>query len=191
MICMDEQPVQLVQETRTPVEATKTHPKRVDYEYERAGTAAVFMFCEPMVGWRDASVRSRRTKVDWAQAVAALAEGRYAHCERITLVLDSLNTHTKSAFYEAFELLRARKLAKRIELCFTPKHGSWLNIAEVELSAMTRQCLHHRRIGTSMPYKTRSLRGQAIQTFARGVDWRMTTEDARCKLKFIYPKIES
>ena len=192
VICMNEQPVQLVQETRTPVEATKTHPKRVDYKYERAGTAAVFMFCEPMVGWRDASVHSRRTKADWAQAVAALAEGRYAHCERITLVLDSPNTHTKGAFYEAFELLRARKLAKRIELCFTPKHGSWLNIAEVELSTMARQCLHHRRIGTIDALQDEITAWLSdTNTRQRGVDWRMTTEDARCKLKFIYPKIKS
>ena len=139
VICMDEQPVQLVKETRTPVAATKEHPKRIDYEYERAGSAAVFLFCEPMAGWRQATARSRRTKMDFAQEVAALLEGRYAGCDKVTLVLDNLNTHTMGAFYAAFEPSRARALAERINFCFTPRHGSWLNIAENELSAMTRQ----------------------------------------------------
>ena len=147
VICMDEQPVQLIRETRAPIQATSYHPKRVDYEYERAGTASIFMFTEPLSGWRQATARPRRTKTDWAEEVAALLEGRYADCPKITLVSDNLNTHTPGAFYEVFEPERARCLVRRIEFCYTPKHGSWLNVAENELSAMTRQCLSNRRIG--------------------------------------------
>ena len=147
VVCMDEQPVQLVKETRPPMAATKNRPRRVDYEYERAGTAAVFLFSEPLAGWRQATARARRTKVDWALEVAGLLEGRYAECPKITLVCDHLNTHTKGAFYEVFEPARARELVRRIEFCHTPKHGSWLNIAENELSSMTRQCVRGRRIG--------------------------------------------
>ena len=108
VVCMDEQPVQLVKETRPPMAATKNRPRRVDYEYERAGTAAVFLFSEPLAGWRQATARARRTKVDWALEVAGLLEGRYAECPKITLVCDHLNTHTKGAFYEVFEPARAR-----------------------------------------------------------------------------------
>ena len=141
VVCMDEQPVQLVKETRAPMAATKNRPRRVDYEYERAGTASIFLFSEPLAGWRQATARARRTKVDWALEVAGLLEARYADCEKITLVCDNLNTHTKGAFYKVFEPTRARQLVRRIEFCYTPKHGSWLNIAENELSAMTRQCV--------------------------------------------------
>ena len=147
VVCMDEQPVQLVKETRAPMAATKNRPRRVDYEYERAGTASVFLFSEPLAGWRQATARARRTKVDWALEVAGLLEGRYADCEKITLVCDNLNTHTKGAFYKVFEPTRARQLVRRIEFCYTPKHGSWLNIAENELSSLTRQCVRGRRIG--------------------------------------------
>ena len=136
VVCMDEQPVQLVKETRPPMAATKARPRRVDYEYERAGTASVFLFAEPLAGWRQATARARRTKADWAVEVAGLLEGRYAECPNVTLVCDNLNTHTKGAFYEVFEPARARDLVRRIEFCYTPKHGSWLNIAENELSSM-------------------------------------------------------
>ena len=112
VVCMDEQPVQLIKETRVPVAATADHPRRVDYEYERAGTASIFMFCEALSSWRRATARKRRTKVDWAEEVASLLEGRYADCEKITLVCDNLNTHTPGAFYEAFEPARARELVK-------------------------------------------------------------------------------
>ena len=125
VVCMDEQPVQLVKETRAPMAATKNRPRRVDYEYERAGTASIFLFSEPLAGWRQATARARRTKVDWALEVAGLLEGRYADCEKITLVCDNLNTHTKGAFYKVFEPTRARQLVRRIEFCYTPKHGSW------------------------------------------------------------------
>ncbi len=190
VVCMDEQPVQLIKETRVPIPATKDHPRRVDYEYERAGTASIFMFCEALSSWRRATARKRRTKVDWAEEVADLLEGRYADCEKVTLVCDNLNTHTPGAFYEAFEPERARKLVKRIEFCYTPKHGSWLNIAENELSSMTRQCLRHRRLGDLETLQAEiSAWAVDVNERQRGVDWQMKIDDARCKLKSVYPNI--
>ena len=190
VVCMDEQPVQLVKETRTPVEATEDHPRRVDYEYERAGTASVFMFGEPLAGWRRATARPRRTKTDWALEMADLLEGRYAACPKVTLVCDNLNTHTRGAFYEAFEPARARDLVRRIDFRYTPKHGSWLNVAECELSAMTRQCLRHRRVG-DLDTLRREIAAWStdVNHRQRGVDWQMRVGDARCKLKSVYPKI--
>jgi hypothetical protein len=191
LVCMDEQPVQLIKETRRPVPATENHPQRVDYEYERNGTASIFMFAEPLSGWREASARPRRTKTDWAIETARLLEGRYAECEKITLVCDNLNTHTKGAFYEAFVPERARALVRRIEFCCTPKHGSWLNIAENELSSMTRQCLSGRRIGDiETLQKEIAAWSTDVNNSQRGVDWQMKISDARCKLKSVYPKIK-
>ena len=191
VVCMDEQPVQLVKEIRQPQAATKERPRRVDYEYERAGTASIFMFTEPLSGWREARARPRRTKVDWAVEMAHLLEGRYAGCEKITLVCDNLNTHTKGAFYEAFEPERARALVRRIEFCYTPKHGSWLNIAENELSSMTRQCVSGRRIAEiDTLQKEIGAWSTDVNSSQRGVDWQMKISDARCKLKSVYPKIK-
>ena len=166
-------------------------PKRVDYEYERNGTASIFMFCEPLAGWRQATARPQRTKSDWAQEVAALLDGRYADCERVTLVCDNLNTHTPGAFYEVFPPEQARGYVRRIEFCYTPKHGSWLNIAENELSCMTRQCLSGRRIGELVAAARRNRTPGRIDVTdtQRGVDWQMKIDDARCKLKSVYPKI--
>ena len=190
VICMDEQPVQLVKETRQPIRATKDHARRVDYEYERAGTASIFMFCEPLSGWREATARERRTKVDWAQEMARHLDGRYADCEKIILVCDNLNTHTRGAFYEAFEPAKARALTRRVEFCYTPKHGSWLNIAENELSSMTRQCLHDRRIGELAKLQEEiGAWSLDVNSTQRGVDWRMKIDDARYKIKSVYPKI--
>ena len=190
VVCMDEQPVQLVKETRPPMAATKNRPRRVDYEYERAGTASVFLFSEPLAGWRQATARARRTKADWALEVAGLLEGRYADCPKIALVSDNLNTHTKGAFYAVFEPARARELVRRIEFCYTPKHGSWLNIAENELSSMTRQCLRGRRIGDLETLHAEvSAWSTDVNGTQRGVDWQMKVDDARCKLKSVYPNI--
>jgi len=173
VVCMDEQPVQLVRETRLPLEATPEHPQRVaDYEYERAGSAAVFLSCEPLSGWREATARERRTKRDWAQEVARLLEGRYTDCAKITLVCDNLNTHTKGAFYAAFEPEWARELVRRIEFCYTPKHGSWLNIAECELSALTRQSVAGRRIGELSALQAEiAAWSTATNARQRGVEW--------------------
>lgn len=190
-ICMDEQPVQFQRESRPSLPATANHGKRVDYEYERAGTASIFMFTEPLAGWRKVSVRPSRTKVDWAIEVAHILENRYADCEKVQLVCDNLNTHTKGAFYEAFEPERARKLVQRIEFCYTPKHGSWLNIAENELSAMTRQCIDGRRFEDIDTLRAETTAwSNDINNRQRGVDWQMKVDDARCKLASVYPKIK-
>jgi len=191
VICMDEQPVQLLKETRQTIPATINHPQRVDYEYERAGTASIFMFTEPLSGWRAVNVRPQRKKIDWALEIEELLRTKYEKAEKIILVCDNLNTHTRGAFYEAFPAEKAREIVKRIEFRYTPKHGSWLNIAENELSAMTRQCLNKRRIGDIVTLQ------EEVQAWAtatndkqKGVDWQFTINDARLKLKSIYPKIK-
>jgi len=190
VLCMDEQPIQLLKETRAPIPATKDHPRRVDYEYERAGTASIFMFCEPLSGWRQVTARQRRTKIDWAQEVAALLEMRYADAEQVILVCDNLNTHTKGAFYEAFEPGKAREIVRRLVFCHTPKHGSWLNVAENELSSMTRQCITGRRFATLDKLRCETLAWQtASNTKQCGVDWQFKVDDARRKLKSVYPKM--
>lgn len=190
VLCMDEQPIQLLKETRVPIPATREHPRRVDYEYERAGTASLFMFCEPLSGWRQVTVRERRTKIDWAGEVEQLLRTRYASAEKVTLVCDNLNTHTKGAFYETFEPREARRIVRRLEFCHTPRHGSWLNIAENELSSMTRQCVKDRRFAT-----IKALRSETTAWYRhsnarqRAVDWQFKVGDARVKLKSVYPKI--
>ena len=191
VICMDEQPVQLVGETRQPIPATKDHPKRVDYEYKRNGTAVVFMFSEPLAGWRKANARKQKTKVDWAREVGELLHTRYAECEQVTLVCDNLNTHTRGAFYEAFEPEVARQLVRRINFCYTPKHGSWLNVAENELSCLTEQCLKGRRIGSLQKLISEvAAWSDATNGKQRGVEWQFEVDDARAKLKSLYPKIK-
>jgi hypothetical protein len=191
VLCMDEQPIQLLKETRKPIAGTKEHPRRVDYEYERAGTASIFMFGEALSGWRQVSVRDRRTKVDWAQEVEELLRTRYASAAKVILVCDNLNTHTKGAFYEAFEPEKARLLVRRLEFCHTPKHGSWLNIAENELSSMTRQCVIGRRFATveELREETRAWHDHS-NARQRGVDWQFKVDDARVKLKSVYPKLK-
>jgi hypothetical protein len=191
VVCMDEQPVQLLKNTRDPIAATQDHPVRVDYEYERAGTASIFMFSEPLVGKRDVSVRTHRTKVDWALEIDRLLQTQYANAEKIILVCDNLNTHTRGAFYEAFPAEKAREIIKRIEFHYTPKHGSWLNVAECELSAMTSQCIKNRRF-EDIAFLTKETQAWAEKTnkTQRGINWQFSIEKARNKLKSIYPKIE-
>lgn len=190
VVGMDEQPVQLVGETRVPIPATKDHPERIDYEYERKATASIFMFVEPLSGFRQVTARPRRTKVDWAHEVAHLLDTRYKDSPQITLVCDNLNTHTKGAFYEAFPADKARAYVRRIHFVYTPKHGSWLNVAECELSCLTRQCLSHRRIAELTTLQAEiaawSTRTNAKQ---RAIDWQFTIDKARTKLKRLYPKI--
>jgi hypothetical protein len=192
VLCMDEQPVQLLKETRVPIPPTRQHGERVDYEYERNGTASIFMFAEPLSGFRQATARARRTKQDWAIEVAQLLDGRYAGCAKVTLVCDNLNTHTKGAFYEAFAPEQARAYVQRIDFCYTPKHGSWLNVAECELSCLTSQCLRGRRIG-ELTELQREIAVWSDKTNAkqRGVDWQFRIENARVKLKLLYPKIKT
>jgi hypothetical protein len=190
VVCMDEQSTQLIKETRSKVPAAPGRPERVDHEYERAGTAVNFMFTEPLAGWRKVNVRERKTKLDWAEEIRELLEVDYPEADRVVLVCDNLNTHTIGSFYEAFAPAQARRLARRLEIHYTPKHGSWLNIAEAELSVFTRQCLD-RRIPT-----VAALRAQARHWYRernatqKGVDWQFTTDDARTKLHRLYPQIQ-
>lgn len=190
VLCMDEQPVQLLKDARQPIPATATHARRVDYEYERAGTGTIFMFTEPLAGWREVQVRATKTKADWAQEMARLLEGRYADCPRVVLVCDNLNTHTKGAFYEVFDPERARRLVSRLEFRHTPKHGSWLNIAENELSSLTRQCVAGRRFGDleTLRHETAAWSSD-VNAKQKGVQWHMQIADARRKLISVYPKI--
>jgi hypothetical protein len=187
VICMDEQPVQLLKETRVPVPATKTHARRVDYEYERNGTASIFLFTEPLAGWRQVSVRERRTKIDWAIEMEELLCNRYATAEKVILVCDNLNTHTMGAFYEAFSAPRAHSLVRRLEFRYTPKHGSWLNIAESEISALVRTGLPDRV--DSLTQFRRCLRAvvKRRNQSKAATDWQFTNQKARIKLKTLYP----
>jgi len=190
VVCMDEQPIQLTKETREPIAATREHPRRVDYEYERAGTACVFMFAEPLLGWRKVSARPRRTKADWALEMEELLRTRYASATKVLVVCDNLNTHTRGAFYEVFDAETARELVQRIEFHYTPKHGSWLNIAENELSSMTRQSISGRRIeDVQMLRDETSSWADATNKKQRRVDWQFTIDKARVKLKSLYPNL--
>ena len=190
-VCMDEQPIQLLKETRTPIPAGPGKPEQYDYEYERSGTANIFMFVEPLGGWRQASVTAHRTSVDWAHQIRELVDVHYPEAEGIRLVMDNLNTHTVASLYEAFPAEEARRLAQKLEIHYTPKHGSWLNVAEIELSAMTRQCLNRRIPDRATLTSEVAAWEQERNGQQKGVDWRFTTKNARIKLKRLYPQFES
>jgi hypothetical protein len=191
ILCRDEQPVQLLKETRGPIPATGRPPRRVDSEDERAGTATIFRFAAPLAGWRQVAVRETKTQVDWAVEMASLLEGRYADADRVVVGCDNLNTHTKGAFYEVFAPARARQLVRRIEFCSTPKHGSGLTIAENELSCLTSQCVAGRRFGDVPTLRAETTAWSCdLNGIQRGVDWQMRIDDARYKLKSVYPKIK-
>ncbi len=189
VVCMDEQPVQMIQETRDPVPAAAGRPARVDYEYSRNGVADIFMFTEPKAGRRQVSVTEHRTKIDWAHQVRDLLDGPYAGVRKVTLVMDNLNTHSTGSLYEAFPPAEARRLAERLDIHYTPKHGSWLNIAENELSALTRQCLS-RRIGTIAKLREQVTAWERDRNAATiRVNWRFTIDRARERLRRVYPEI--
>jgi hypothetical protein len=189
VIVMDEQPVQLFRETRTPIPATRNHARRVDYEYERAGVSNIFMFSCPLGCRLRVSVRERKTAIDGAHEVKILLEEDYPDAEKVRLVCDNLNVHSLGAFYEAFEPEVARSLARRLEIIPTPKHGSWLNIAENELSALTIQCVKGRRFATIEELRAEvEAWAEACNANQKGVDWQFTIENARVKLKSLYPK---
>ena len=190
MVCLDETNKQLVAETRTPVPTEPGQPKRVDYEYERQGTANLFMTFEPLTGHRQVTVTDQRTAVDFAKVVREILDVRYPHAERVVLVLDNLNTHTPAALYQAFEPAVARRLIERLEIHHTPKHGSWLNMAEIELSVLSRQGLDRRIPDAATLTQAVAAWEQARNTITRPVDWRFTTPDARIKLKRLYPSIQ-
>lgn len=186
VVCMDETPRQLIAETRVPIPPTPGRDGREDYEYRRCGTCNVFMANEPLAGRRMTKVTERRTKTDWAHFLDDIA-GQYPDATRITLVMDNLNTHRPGALYETFDPARAKALWDRFEFVHTPKHGSWLNVAEVELSVMIRQCLN-RRIDSIDTLRSEVAAWQAARDLIQAkVNWHFTTEDARVKLKRLYP----
>lgn len=187
VVCLDETSKQLVAETRQPIPAAPGRLERVDYEYERHGTANLFLVTEPLVGQRSVTVTERRTAVDFARVIRELVDRTYVDAEKVVLVLDNLNTHKLASLYEAFAPAEARRLAERLEIHYTPKHGSWLNIAEIELGLLSRQCLD-RRIGTVEELKQEVRAWQRQRNSACGtVDWQFRTADARLKLKRLYP----
>lgn len=191
VICMDEKPLQLLDESRTPIPMKPGNPERQDGEYVRNGTCSIFLFTEPLAGWRHVTACQRRTRIDWANQIRDLLEIYYPKVPKIRLVMDNLNTHSISSLYEAFSPEIARGLAKRLEIHHTPKHGSWLNIAEIELSVMSRQCLD-RRIATITSLRTElSAWELARNNNQKGVDWQFTTDTARIKLKRLYPQFKS
>jgi hypothetical protein len=190
VVCLDEMSKQLVAEKRVPIPAGPGQPARIDYEYERRGTANLFLSCEPLTGHRHVSVTERRTAIDFAHEVRALLEVRYPDAEKVVLVMDNLNTHKPAALYQAFDAALARSLIERLEIHHTPIHGSWLNMAEIELSILSRQCLD-RRIPTADHLTEQVTAWQQIRnTNLRPVNWRFTTPDARIKLKRLYPSIQ-
>jgi hypothetical protein len=188
VVCMDEKPYQLLDHVREPLPIRPGSIEKVDSEYERNGTCSIFIFTEPLGGWREAEALPRRTKIDWAHKVKWLLDVQYPDSEKVVLVMDNLNTHTISSLYEAFPPEEAFRLAQRLELHFTPKHGSWLNIAECELSALATQCLGSRRIA-AIEVLNRELNAWHTRRnhTQNGVDWHFTTADARTKLKRLYP----
>jgi hypothetical protein len=191
IVCMDEVSTQLLSDTREAIPAQASQPKRQDHEYERNGTANIFIGFEPLRGQRFTSVTEQRTRVDWAHWVKDLLDVRYPQAELIVLVLDNLNIHTLGSLYEAFAPAEAKRLAMKLELHYTPKHGSWLNMAEIEASVLRRQCLNDRRI------PTRSVLARELRAWERRrnrhkatIEWRFTMDDARIKLKRLYPSIQ-
>lgn len=190
VVGMDETSKQLVGDVRVAIPAAPGRPQRYDVEYHRRGVANIFMFTEPLGGWRRVNVTEHRKKLDWAEQIRILLEEDYPDAEVVVLVMDNLNTHSIGSLYEAFAPDRARALARRLEIHYTPKHGSWLNVAEIELSVLSRQCLG-RRIETMQRLDREcgcwNVRRNRLQ---KGIDWQFTTEDARIKLKRLYPQLQ-
>jgi hypothetical protein len=187
VVCLDETFKQLIGETREPLPPRPGSVERVDHVYVRHGVASLFLACEPLAGWRHVAVTAHRRRGDWAHFVKALLEGRYRAAERVVLVMDQLNTHSAASLYEAFPPEEARRLADRLEIHHTPKHGSWLNIAEIELSALTRQALA-RRLARQDTLARRVARWEVERNAASTtIDWQFTTDTARVKLRSLYP----
>jgi hypothetical protein len=187
VICLDETSRQVLADTRAPLPVAPGRPARHDPEYVRDGVVNLFLVSEPLRGWRHVQVSTQRTRIDWAHCVQALVDGPYAAAEQLVLVMDQLNTHSPASLYEAFPPAEAKRLADKLEIHYTPKHGSWLNMAEIELSALQRQCLA-RRLGDRATLEREvaawvAARNEAVTT----IDWRFTTADARIKLKRLYP----
>jgi hypothetical protein len=190
VVCMDEKAYQKLDHVRDPLPMRPGSVEKVDSEYKREGTCSIFIFNEPLAGWREAEALPRRTKVDWAHKIKWLLDEKYPDAEKVVIVMDNLNTHNLSSLYEAFPPQEAFRLAQRLELHYTPKHGSWLNMAECELSALAAQCLGDKRIADidSLNDELSAWHTRRNQT-QKGIDWQFTTDDARIKLRRLYPVI--
>jgi len=190
VVCLDETSKQLIGEVRDPLPARPGEVERCDYEYVRNGTVNLFLVVDPLAGWRTVQVTDHRCRTDWAHLVKALLDGRYRAADRLILVIDNLNTHGPASFYVAFEPAEAKRLSARLEIHYTPKHGSWLNIAEIELSALHRQCLD-RRIAAKPTLEQEVAVWEANRnTAATKVDWQFSTDNARIKLRKLYPSFQ-
>jgi hypothetical protein len=190
-VCLDETSRQLLAETRPAQPTTPGHPAREDYEYVRAGVCNLFLVTEPLRGWRHVLVSDQRTRLDWAECVRQLVDVYYPDAEVIVLVQDNLNTHTPASLYEAFPPPEAKRLAARLEIHYTPKHGSWLNMAEIELSVLAEQCLDRRLADRATLEQEVAAWEQQRNAAQRGIHWRFTTADARIKLRHLYPVIDA
>jgi hypothetical protein len=191
VICMDEQAKQLVAETRTPLAPRPGRTERFDHEYRRNGVANVFMFVEPLRGWRRVEVTKQRTRIDWAREIRRLVDVDYPKATRITLVSDNLNIHSPASLYEAFAPEEARRLLEKLEIIHTPKHGSWLNVAEIELAALTKQALGS-RVPDALTLQTQAAAWQQARNNAHlTINWQFTTANARIKLRRLYPQIQT
>jgi transposase len=190
VVCLDEVSKQVLCELRPALPMEPGQVRREDYEYARGGVLNLFLCCEPLRGWRTVSVTEQRTKLDWAEQIQLLVDVHYPQAERIVLVLDNLNTHTPAALYDRFAPAQARRLVDQLELHYTPKHGSWLNMAEIEVSVLSRQCLE-RRVPDRVTLE-QEVAAWVAQRNARGapIDWRFTTTDARIKLRRLYPSFQ-
>ena len=189
-VCLDETSKQLVAETRVPLPTAPGRPARFDYEYERRGVCAVFMLCEPLRGWREVAISDHRATLDFAHVIKHLVDDHYPDAEQIVLVMDNLNTHSPASLYEVFDPTEAKRLTDKLEIHHTPKHGSWLNVAELELSVLNGQCLDRRIPDRETLAAEVFAWNQARNAAQTTIDWRFTTADARIKLKHLYPAIE-
>jgi hypothetical protein len=189
VVCMDESSRQLIGEVHAPIPAAPGRPARMDHEYVRNGVAQIFLEVEPLAGQRHVNVTERRTAVDWALWIKSMLDERYPDAIKVRLVLDNLNTHAPASFYQAFEPQEARRLVERLEFHYTPKHGSWLNVAEIELSVLQRQCLD-RRIPDQDTMQSEIVAWEGARNNRPSkIDWQFRTSDARIKLKHLYPKL--
>ena len=191
LVCFDESSKQLISEVITPIEAKPGQIERFDYQYQREGVCNLFMFFDPLAGWRHVEVTDRRTQIDYAQQMKYLVDDRYPQAKKIRIVQDNLNTHIKASLYKAFIPTEARRILDKLEFHYTPKHGSWLNMAEIELSVLTGQCLNRRIPSKDVLINEIAAWEKRRNQISTKIDWQFTTEDARIKLKRLYPTINA
>ena len=190
VVCMDESPKQLIGETRVPIPMSKGHDRKCDYEYERLGMCNIFLANEPLAGFRKVKITDRKCKVDWAEFIKEIADEHYPETEIITLVMDNFGTHTPGAFYERYEPAEAKRILDRFEFIFTPKHGSWLDMAEIELNVLNNQCLGRRIDSIEKVRDEVEAWGKSRNGLEKKINWQFTTDKARIKLRRLYPSYD-